>query len=292
MINKGVGTVGKRALALLGCVAILALALPLAQPTAVKAGVADLENCSGSFIAYWQLGEASGTTYKDCAPGTKNDATVARSAPTPATGRVGGAQQFTAGSDASSSDALSAPAGTDFDFTATDSFSFEMWVRIQPTACQGSNKVFIGRSSTNNADRVAWWVGCQSGTGNPVFSVRSAGVANATQVVGPNTIADGALHHIAAVRNATTNTLTLYVDGTPVGSTPYTTSSGFATTTNVTLGWYENGGYFFTGVLDEVAAYRDVLAPEVIAQHASSGTPYSVDPGSLGEKVYMPLVLK
>lgn len=292
MINKGVGTVGKRALALLGCAAILALALPLAQPTAVKAGAADLENCSGSFIAYWQLGN----NYEDCAPGEKNNASVpaGRSAPSPAAGRVGGAQQFTAGSDASSSDGLSAPATPDFDFSATDSFSFEMWVRIPTSGCQGSNKVFIGRSSTNTTDRVAWWVGCQGGTGNPVFSVRSAGVLNATQVIGPATIADGNFHHIAAVRSAAANALILYVDGNEVNRVAYTTSTGFATGTPVTLGWYENSSFTFsfTGILDEVAAYRTALDAGTVQAHATSGEPYSVDTGSLDQKVYMPLILK
>jgi len=289
MINKGVGRASVRVFTLLASVAIVFAAVPFVRPVVVEA--ADLETCTGPFIAYWQLGDTS-APYQDCAPGSEHDAAVAtgRSAPSPTTGRVADAQQFTAGSDASSSDALSAPAGTDFDFAATDSFSFEMWVRLQPNACQGSNKVFIGRSSTNPADRVAWWVGCQSDTGNPLFSVRSAGVGPATQVVGPSTIADGAFHHIAAVRDATANALILYVDGTEVGRTPYTTSTGFATGTAVTLGWYENGSYFLTGILDEVAAYRTALNATTIQSHATSGQPYSVTPPPVGVKVYLPLI--
>ncbi len=211
----------------------------------VAAGPNDL-----SWIAYWQLDEAGGTTYVDTVGG--RDAQCVN-CPTVVAGQNNNGQNF-AGNNA----ALDVTADPAFDWTGGDSFSIELWVKAD-TACTG-DEVMIGRGS----GAAYWSVGCNS-SGNVVFQL-SDGFA-APRLTSSGSITDGLWHHVVAVRDSSDDSITLYMDGSQADSATQSFTGSFASAAAPVNIGYLNGGAYFSGVLDEVALYNGVLPQSIINNH-------------------------
>ena len=231
--------------------------------------------CPDDMAGYWKLDETTPGTYADFIRG--NDGTGSPADPTPATGTVSGAQEFNfndidTGIDVDASSA--------FNWLGTDSFSIELWVQtdgVAPAAAPAGNEVLIGRKE--DATSMQWWIGLQGGTGNVTFYLRDVGGTNVINqaVVGTSLTADTDWHHVVLVRDASTgvNTNTLYVDG-QVQGTPVTQAfaGGFGSAdAPLTLGYLAGNvpGFYFDGLLDEVALYDRVLDSIEIGEHYNTG---------------------
>ena len=81
-------------------------------------------------------------------------------------------------------------------------------------------------------------------------------------------------HHVVAMRNGATDEQSLYVDGNIEAVTFTQTGnmiSGLATPDVLSIG-YVDGGFRFTGLIDEVAIYDRVLPGSEIASHFNTGS--------------------
>ena len=202
-----------------------------------------------SWVAYWQLDEGSGPVYADTVGG--RDAQCAN-CPTAVTGQSNYAQQF------DGSAGLNAAADPVFDWTGSDSFTIELWVKTDG-ACT-TDEVMIGRGS----GAAYWLVGC-NGSGNITFQLSDG--FSTLNLLSPGSITGGVWHHIIAAHDSSDNSNILYIDGRVAASAVQSFTGSFANTADpVTIG-HMNGADNFAGTLDEVALYARRLPERDILTH-------------------------
>lgn len=220
--------------------------------------------CSADLLSYWQLDETEGTEFVDIIGG--NNATCSgNSCPVADSGRVGGAQTFD-GDD----DGLLASHDDRLDWTNTDSFSLELWVKTE-SSCYGT--VFFGKHSFD----ASWWLGCddedeERKANLPAFSLRDNHDQTSEQelIVGDTPIDDGEWHHLAGVRDGTAGEMRLYVDGTLVVTSTHTFPAGFDNENPVTIGIHDNK-YNANATIDEVAIHNVALSDADVETHYEKG---------------------
>jgi hypothetical protein len=212
--------------------------------------------CPVDMISYWPMDEGAGSTlFNDIQSGYNGSCTGA-ACPTSVNGQIAGAFSF------DGNDKVDVPYQTAFEWENTDSFSVELWMNTAQS-CSG-NKVFIGRHTNS----VAWWVGCSS-SGNAFFSLRDSH-KKSVNIGGTTKINNGNWHHLVAVYNGSSRQNLLYVNGQLEASNPTSYSGNFISNSNLNLGYYING-YFYNGIMDEIAIYHRVLDANEIGQHYANG---------------------
>jgi len=218
-------------------------------------------------IAYWQLAEGSGAPYIDNIGGYHGTSCVGGNCPQSASGQIGGAQQFNG-----SNTGIDVPAAPAFNWPADTSFSLALWVQIPAGSVCAGNEVMLGRRDDGSS--LFWWLGCLEG-GNLHFSLSDRSGQESFLDSGSVLINDGNWHQIVAVRDATANTIRMYLDGVEIASQPVIYSSDFGSTTaplqigSLYKPWSES--YHFQGLLDDIAVYNRALSGTEIAEHYTNG---------------------
>jgi lysophospholipase L1-like esterase len=230
------------------------------QPFTINVAAAPV--CPADMISYWKLDETgTPTTFEDFYG--DNDGTCSGgTCPTPATGILGGAQDFDGGDQVD----VPAPDPDVFDFAADESFSIGYWVNT--TQSCSSAKVYIAR---RDAD---FWLGCgQVGSiGVAKFSLSGSGGGNT--LTGSSQINDGDWHFIVVGREAGAgaDTQFLYVDGVLEDSGTTTDFGDIAGSQKVTFGYYNvSPYYYYDGMLDEIAFFRRALPLAEVQQYYNNG---------------------
>jgi len=214
-------------------------------------------SCSSGMIHYWSLDETA-SPYIDL---YGDDNATCESCPSPTTGFINGAQQFTSTSRVNVFDD-----GT-FNWGATDSFSIEFWMKTDSASTCSGNQVIVGRKENPTG---LMWVGCSDG-GQATFELWDKN-GNGGGITGTKDLTDGNWHHIVAVRDASANQNLIYVDGILENSEPATYSTGFDFSVPLNMGWLNlSSGYHFAGTIDEVALYNKALSDMEILQHYDHG---------------------
>ena len=214
--------------------------------------------CPSSMISYWKLDETIGSVFADHL-GTNN--ATSTNVPTPVAGRVGGAQQFNG-----TSTVITAPRIAAYDFATNTSFTYEAWIK-HPTSAS-SEEIIAERKSSGALAINLKVVGLTKAT----FSVRN-NTSQIFTVTGTKSLNDGNWHHIAGVRDGSTNQLRIYVDGVLEGTASAVYTAGFTSADEgISIGWRKStNNKFFKGTIDEVAIYNSALAPSQIQTHYSNG---------------------
>ena len=220
--------------------------------------------CAQGMTAYWKLDETSGLgPYDDSFDGHDSQCTSISSCPVPAAGRVGGGQKF------SSATALTVPAHADFDWGTADSFSIEFWMRTGSASTCAGNQVIVGRRDPSELP--VWWVGCVDG-GQAAFFLRDSLDTDST-VTHSADVTDGAWHHVAATRDAESDSISIFVDGDAGISQNVIYTGSFGTSAPLSFGWLDVGSeYHFRGNADEIAVHERALPASEIQEHYSRGT--------------------
>jgi hypothetical protein len=238
--------------------------------------VAIVNPCSTDLDAYWHL-EADGSAgyANDTATSDLTGVCATGGCPTQDTvaGKVNNAQTFdgSTGIDIP----FSPTANQVFDWSATDSFTVELWMKRDANGLPNNNdtEVLMGRWD----DDMQWFIGVRRlGGGGPLrIAAKLIADGNENDVLiadGPSgtDVTDAQWHHVALVRDESTNTTHLYVDGALEASNTFDYTAGFTSTTrNLSIGYLDGGSFGLNGSLDEVAIYGSALDPTVILQHAT-----------------------
>ncbi len=222
------------------------------------------QSCPSGMVSYWKLQE-SGTTFDDISG--NHDAVAGISGPSQVDGISGYAQQFT-------NAYLTIPAHADYNWTATSSYTLELWVKF--TEVSGT-QVILGRDDPST--QVHWWIGKTAG-GKIEWYTKASDGSNG-DVEGLNAINNGQWHHVVAVRNGTTNKNYLYIDGVlqNTGGTDVTLTGNLTSTDGLTLGnMVYNGSptFYYNGAIDEVAIYNRALAGTEVTDHYTNATTYQM----------------
>ena len=212
--------------------------------------------------SYWKLDEVASGTYKDSHG--DNNGVCAGVCPEPnSNGKINGAQLFDG-----STTGIDVPDDNSFDWTKTDSFSIEFWMKKDSFVGSGGtndNEVIIGRDDSGTA--LHWWLGIQNSTGAAHLQLGDK-TGDSVFIEGPP-IDDGKWHHLVAVRDNDAGGNWLYVDGNDVNDISKTYSAGFdSNSAALNLGWLNlSPGYHYEGILDEVAIYDRALSEKEILTH-------------------------
>ncbi|MCG7852413.1 MAG: LamG domain-containing protein, partial [Methanosarcinaceae archaeon] len=218
--------------------------------------------CPPSVISYWRLDEVSGNQYLELV--ANNNGTCSGECPAPLeNGRIGGAQLFNA-----STTGIDVPPDAVYDWTVEESFTIEFWIKHDALGSPQEETV-IGRDDSGNSS-LNWRVGVK--TGAAAFTLRAKN-GDEHSVTGTSDVTDGAWHHIAAVRDADSNQIILYVDGAIEAVKNATYTAGFdSITAALNIGWLNASPYFrFGGIIDELAIHNLALADSEIQQHYYDG---------------------
>lgn len=245
-------------------VAILTI-LPAPTSTYATAVLAD------SPIAYWRLGETSGTNAYDYVGGKNgiyNAVTLGQ--PGYAVTDTNPAAKF--GPAAPSY--VGSISGIDFATNAgLNSFSLEAWVKAGP---QAGDSCVITKGTGAGGEQFNIDFG--SG-GNFRFFVRDA--AGAAHLCNSSFAPDGNWHHLVGVCDGPAQLLTLYIDGNP--NTQTTITTGIKTSPQpMTIGCRQSGTTAFDnqldGIEDEVAVYATALSGSQVFAHFSARYPVGALP--------------
>ncbi len=222
--------------------------------------VTQLPSCPSNLTHYWTLDETSGSVYSDQVGTTS---AVCSTCPQPVPGKINVAKQFDR-----IDDAVTISHDGTFNWSATQSFSIEFWMR-QSLGCAGqsqpNNEVVVGRSGAG------WWIGVMCESGGNAGKLRC--YFQGTDITSNSLVTDGEWHHIVFLRDNVVGSWRLYIDGVLDRNV---TGSGHSLSASdpLTLGWFNGpdpGKYRFGGTLDELALYDDKLPAVVIEQHYNLG---------------------
>lgn len=209
-------------------------------------------------LAYWRLGESSGTTAVDETENNR-DGTYVNTPTLGVTGRIPGntAVTFTA----ASSEYVAGPDLSAFEADCT----YIVWFKTTST---GATKYLFSEGQSTVAVQHA---SLRISSGNKVVAaaINDANAAPFT-VTGTTTVTDGNWHMAALVKSGTT--LTLYVDGVTEG-TPATLSGTWTLNTSA-IGVLRRSTVvsFMDGTEDEVSVYPTALTAAEIAAIYTEGT--------------------
>jgi hypothetical protein len=156
---------------------------------------------------------------------------------------------------------------------APTAFTVESWINL-PTNSTGGKIIGFGSSASGLSgqyDRHLW----VSGNGVISFGTYSGAIKSVSTT---KTYRDGAWHHVAGTVTAG-GLLTLYVDGAVVGTVsnaPGEQMTGYWRVGYDNLATWPNApansaNYWFSGSLDDTAAYTTALSAATIAQHVKNG---------------------
>ena len=239
--------------------ALLMICLPTASSHAA---------CPDGITSYWKLNETAGPTYNDVVG--ENDGT-GNSNPTAAGGTVGGAQLFIP----AEATGIDVPASRSFNWHGSDSFSIEFWVNVA-NSVSGGNHVALGRFEGNATNSGVFWFAAVDGdTGVANISMEDTENVSAS-LTGTTDLRDSTWHHIVVVHDdslGAAGTLLLYVDGAVQDSAEVDYTGGFlSTSAPLSIGWFDfAGGFYFDGLIDEVALYERALPQVEIQNHHTAG---------------------
>ena len=156
------------------------------------------------------------------------------------------------------------------------SFTVECWAQVQGGAGNYRSPLTSRQSSATATEGYLFY----ANSGNTWSFWTGNGTAwnslNASSTVGPVVI--GAWTHLVGTYDATSMTMSFYINGAPVSEATNVTyvpsgSDGSTNPLRVGAGATEgNGAYFFDGSINEVAVYSSVLTPAQVAAHYAAGT--------------------
>jgi hypothetical protein len=141
----------------------------------------------------------------------------------------------------------------------TGSMTWAAWVFA--TATPANDGQIISQSASGGG----WQLKTTPDTGPQTFGVKVTGSTGQAYRYSKTVRALNTWYHVAGVYNATTKSLDIYVngvldDGTLLGTVP---AAQVLQNTNVNIG-RRNGGYYFSGVIDEVRVYNRALSASEI----------------------------
>jgi lysophospholipase L1-like esterase len=223
-------------------------------------GIAESTDCPDQIQGYWKLDENTTGSYSDEI--ANNDGVCAGSCPVPTNGVVGRAQFFDGNFDN-----VTIGADASFDWSASHSFTIELWLRRNFGTISGGLEVFIGRADVGGLN---WYIGIDT-AGQAQAMLKASDGSGPGALTGTKDLrsssSDPVWHHVALVRNASLSRTTLYVDGEVADSQNFSYAAGFASNTAALALGSLNGNNLFNGGLDEVAIYDRALDVDEMKSH-------------------------
>lgn len=235
-----------------------------------------LNDSTTSLVAAPAAGTVSGTYFRDPSA-TFRTATGVNTAVPPAAPSRNGAQGLAARAGAGKNQVGQDVAfGDVYGFTGNTPFSVEIWFRQTARCATCAQRIVSKEEYTSETSRTGWYVTIFPDNGTEVANW--LGVARVldgtfTWAPWPTPVALNTWYHVVGTYDGTT--LSLYVDGKLVSTSPSTVSLR-ATTKPLRVGDLDAGtqtNSHFVGDVDEFAVYTSVLTARQVRAHYLAGAP-------------------
>ncbi|MBN2481868.1 MAG: putative Ig domain-containing protein [Bacteroidales bacterium] len=218
------------------------------------------QTCPDGMVSFWKFDDTSTELFID-SYGT-HDAESENSVATVTEGKVYAAKYL------SGTNVIMVSDHNDFDFPANSSFSIECWVQFSDPDF-GNPQVIIGKRDSQ-ASGAYWFIGIEKSTGKAIFEVQGTGDTY-QEIKSSAGLSLNVWHHIVGVRDESTNTNKLYVDGSLAASVTYDYTGSFSSNGSILIGAFPNSSgipaYFYQGNIDETAIYNRALTQAEITEH-------------------------
>jgi hypothetical protein len=225
-------------------------------------------------LAYYHLGEASGTTALDATPNMQDGtygATVTRHQPSPLVNPQAvsdGAAGFPGGTATAATTVRSAGTGL---LLPTAALSVELWL-----TSAGTNQGAVLLQFDYSSGKLVPVYSLSLESGHIVLLVHAAAGTTAGTLAGKTTIAAAKPYHVVGTYDGMTQAMSLYVNGVLDGSSNTNNGDlihGDPATSGIGIGGSHNdGAVAWDGVIDEVALYGYALTQARVQAHYASGT--------------------
>ncbi|NQT53666.1 LamG domain-containing protein, partial [bacterium] len=243
--------------------AIAALALFVAlSPAASQAGLYSQTVLGDNPVAYWRLGEATGSMTVANETSASHTGSVLNGA---ALGHTGGifTDTDTAARFDGTNDKIDVPYSAALN---PASFSFECWARITPGSGTGHRSPMTSRDDAPQEGYIFYAQGgsWQYWTG-PGWNNVQAPAGSAFE---------GTWHHLVGTYDSGTNEKKLYVNGQLAGATTTTVNPNDTRPLRIGAGGTDSpGAYWFRGDVDEAAVYDYALDTTQVSAHYAAARP-------------------
>ncbi|MBB5351795.1 uncharacterized protein YaaQ [Haloferula luteola] len=251
----------------------------------ITAALCTALECHASLIAHYQFDEDSGATTAVNAVAGNTDGLIGTNVTTGVPGISGNAYQFTGAVTQADivdmDDASFLPA-----ITTSGQYTLSVWVNSNEVAGGRNVVVFAGDSTDSNSYiDLGTAIDATTPPGQAYMRHRvDTNTAGATSYLGgaEGVVVDGTWHHIAMTANASTQTLTLYVDGIEraTGTLVPGSSGDFPILNRFEIGRLGRSSPVdgYEGLVDDVQVYDNALSAEQIAfLFAHPGSSFSAD---------------
>ncbi|HLO59725.1 MAG TPA: LamG-like jellyroll fold domain-containing protein [Bacteroidales bacterium] len=247
---------------------------PPADTQTFRINIAQGTACPSNLTFLLKLNEANGPNYADY---YGNHNATSTGSPTPIAGKVGTAQNFSSGTRIDIPDN-----STEFEWDGASSFSMEVWVK--PANVVTSGMVALGRINIDGGIELSEWQLGVTPTGYANFELfdnhKNLG-STGSILTGTSLLTDGNWHHLVAVRDGSTNTNRLYVDGELEDSEIISYSYSFKSDVQpnpMNLGYIKRASgsseeYHFIGGIDEAAVFSKALTQAEVTSFYNNGNP-------------------
>ena len=216
-------------------------------------------------IAHWKLDENTGTSTFDVS-GNGNNSTTWTGTNTWYTGKYGSALNF------NNNDGVVrfAETSTTTDLGNADSYTVSVWLKTTDTSAS-TDSLVAKHGSNTGASPFRIYLGATTRTAGMTVRDASTGI----DVTGTVSLNNNAWHHITGVRNVSTDSVQLYVDGVLVDSDTDPTTGSIANDDDISIG-NARGSYLtddFNGQIDDVRIYNYARTPAQVAWDYNRGAP-------------------
>ena len=213
----------------------------------------------GSAVGHWKFDDMSCTTAQDQSQ-NNNDLTL-NTASWTTSGKFGGAWNGTGALWVSRAD------DDDFDFLATESFAVSTWFKSDAAANPSATEWILNKSLSGGTQQAGYAIYANDTTGTICFAIDDdttwdPDVSSCSSA----DFYDNSWHHIAGVRDVTSDKIYLYVDGIERDSDTDTTTATLANGRILYVGDRQgaDGGDELNGDIDETKIFRLAMTPDQI----------------------------
>ena len=165
---------------------------------------------------------------------------------------------------------IDVPASRTFNWLSNESFSIEFWINMAAPPI-GDNQVAVGRTGGDTG--AFWFAGVTPTNGFVRFQLNDSSAS--VGLTGSTLVADGSWHHVVVVRDESTNSNIIYVDGAFDNSAmqDYAGDGFLFDAAPLNIGWLDHtaGEFRLAGSLDEIAVYDRALPLNEIGAHYTAG---------------------
>ena len=156
--------------------------------------------------------------------------------------------------------------GSDSALRIEGDLSIEFWLKAADLSAGELVRFGGDINSSSETQNIVYRIGLDSSPGHLRFMHESGNGVGPNFVTGSSLIQIGQWHHVALVRNDLLKTYRLFVDGTPLPFTIYSSSATGGSLGELTIGGVSAGssGDFFNGIIDEVRIWNKQLSQNEI----------------------------